>query len=245
LDDKITEDKLEELLSKLIKYLKKKAIYIEFRNLMDYSGHKHTFEKCGFNYKPHLNYKLFVSNPDVMINRLNESKRRQIKKTVSAGVKYVKSNDVSDLEAYYKILTNTYRTKIRLPLFPIEFFLNLMKCDFGHMLVIKNNDEIIGGIVCVNDKNTLFEWYICGSNLSAQGIYPSVFATWSGILHAFNIGCKKFDFMGAGKPGKDYGVREFKSKFGGELVENGRFLYKCNPILYYLGKVAISLQRFI
>jgi lipid II:glycine glycyltransferase (peptidoglycan interpeptide bridge formation enzyme) len=45
--------------------------------------------------------------------------------------------------------------------------------------------------------------------------------------------------MGAGKPGDGYGVREFKSEFGGELVEHGRFLYVCKPQLYVLGKFMV------
>jgi serine/alanine adding enzyme len=46
--------------------------------------------------------------------------------------------------------------------------------------------------------------------------------------------------MGAGKPDEGYGVREFKSKFGGELVEHGRFLFVCNPRLYALGKYIVK-----
>ena len=50
-----------------------------------------------------------------------------------------------------------------------------------------------------------------------------------------------FDFMGAGKPDQDYGVREFKSKFGGELVEFGRFVKILNPMLYNFGKLSLKI----
>ena len=53
----------------------------------------------------------------------------------------------------------------------------------------------------------------------------------------------RFDFMGAGKPDEDYGVREFKSKFGGELVEHGRFLNVLQPLLYSVGKTAIKILK--
>ena len=52
-----------------------------------------------------------------------------------------------------------------------------------------------------------------------------------------------YDMMGAGKPNEAYGVRDFKSKFGGELVEHGRFLYVSNPLFYYLGKKAIKVLK--
>jgi len=48
-------------------------------------------------------------------------------------------------------------------------------------------------------------------------------ATWAAIDYACRNGISTFDFMGAGSPEKDYGVREFKEKFGGELVKPGRF----------------------
>jgi len=41
--------------------------------------------------------------------------------------------------------------------------------------------------------------------------------------------------MGAGKLDEEYGVREFKEKFGGKLVEYGRFICVNNRLLYQLG----------
>ena len=50
--------------------------------------------------------------------------------------------------------------------------------------------------------------------------------------------------MGAGAPGDGgYGVRDFKAKFGGELVEYGRFRYVANKPLYTLGKWAVNLMK--
>ena len=51
--------------------------------------------------------------------------------------------------------------------------------------------------------------------------------------------------MGAGKPDENYGVREFKEKFGGELVEYGRFIRINNPLLYKLGTSALSILKQI
>ena len=50
--------------------------------------------------------------------------------------------------------------------------------------------------------------------------------------------------MGAGAPGDGgYGVRDFKAKFGGELVEYGRFKYVCNPVLYAIGKLGVAILK--
>ena len=57
--------------------------------------------------------------------------------------------------------------------------------------------------------------------------------------------CARYDMMGAGEPGVPYGVRDFKSEFGGELVEHGRFLCVTQPILYKLGVFAVRLLKRI
>ena len=50
-----------------------------------------------------------------------------------------------------------------------------------------------------------------------------------------------FDFMGAGSPDSDYGVREFKSKFGGECVEYGRYIKINKPVLYHAGRIGLKV----
>ena len=66
-------------------------------------------------------------------------------------------------------------------------------------------------------------------------------ANYAAIRHAADNGFVRYDMMGGGSPGEDYGVRDFKAQFGGTLVEHGRFLYVCRPIIYKLGKAVINL----
>ncbi|NCB68821.1 MAG: GNAT family N-acetyltransferase [Bacteroidia bacterium] len=114
---------------------------------------------------------------------------------------------------------------------------------YGSLLVVKSEDKILGGILCVGDGNVLYEWFVCGDDGELPKVYPSVMATRAGIEYAVNNGYRMFDFMGAGKPDSKYGVRDFKARFGGKLVEHGRFLYICSPFLYFTGKVILALRR--
>ena len=110
--------------------------------------------------------------------------------------------------------------------------------------MVRYKDEIIGGTVCVYDDETVYEWFACGKDGIYKTIFPSTLATWSGIRFAAESGRKRFDMMGAGAPGDGgYGVRDFKAKFGGELVEYGRFKYVCNPLLYAIGKLGVAVLR--
>lgn len=116
----------------------------------------------------------------------------------------------------------------------------------GKYFLVEYNKEIIGGIMCpITPDKAIYEWYVCGLDGQHNGIYPSVLATWAPIDYALKKGLKYFDFMGAGKPDQNYGVREFKSKFGGESVNFGRFERINNRFLYKLGKIGIKLRSII
>jgi len=61
------------------------------------------------------------------------------------------------------------------------------------------------------------------------------------ILPGVTIG--ECSIIGAGSADSDYGVREFKSKFGGELVQYGRFLRVNNKLLYNIGKFGLKILQ--
>jgi lipid II:glycine glycyltransferase (peptidoglycan interpeptide bridge formation enzyme) len=91
----------------------------------------------------------------------------------------------------------------------------------------------------------IYEWYVCGTDGEIKDVYPSILATWAAMDYANQNNIPRFDFMGAGSPDKDYGVREFKSKFGGEEVEHGRFFKVFNPLLFNVGKTGVKILKSI
>lgn len=241
LDNEISNNALSKLLNTLKDELKSKAIYIEIRNYSDYSSRQTTFEDASFSYQTHLNIWIATSDSDKALSGLSESKRRQLKKAIKNGAIALPSTDKKQLTEFYQILQNLYKRKIRKPLFPFEFFEKLLAQDFAHFIVVTQRKKVIGGIICVELKGKiLYEWFVAGNDRENKEAYPSLLATWSAIEYATENKFEYFDFMGAGKPEKGYGVREFKSRFGGKTVEYGRFLYICKPFRYKLGQLAMS-----
>ena len=210
-------------------------IYIETRNFNDFSHWKEAFEDAGFSYKPHLNFHV-----DPSVNKLSDNRKRQLKKSDA-----VVSEGVSELEIreWYKVLAELYRTKVKTPLWPIDFFLEAYRQDIAKFLLVKHEGRIIGGSMVVADERTVYEWFECGLNAQYKDQYPSVLATYAGIQLAHQSGCARYDMMGAGEPGVPYGVRDFKAEFGGKLVEHGRFLCVCKPILYKIGTIGIKILK--
>lgn len=241
----ISSSVLGELLSDLIDGLRKEAIFLEIRNLNDYSFWKNDFCRKGFEYIPHLNIQIDTTDRDEVWKGLSKSKRRQIRLAEKNGTVCRLAKSEEDIKAFYLCLKKFYKTKVKTPLFPLEFFLKLAVNEYGRIFVIKLNEKIIGGIACVIfDKKCVYEWFVCGEDLEHTNNYPSVYATWSAINFAIENNMSRFDFMGAGSPGKSYGVREFKSKFGGKEVENGRFLYIFSPVKYKIGKSGIRILKY-
>lgn len=255
-------------------------IYIEIRNFNDYSRWRGAFEAAGFAYQPHLNFHVDCTDKQMMWERLSDNRKRQIRKgdtppfvlRMSTGHSIGQSPSpllegremVSELDVreWYAILQELYRTKVKTPLWPVEFFVQAYKQGVGHFLLIRHEGKIIGGSMVVKkptpnpslkggentmenigENGVVYEWYECGMNAAYKEQYPSVMATWAGMQYAHEQGCARYDMMGAGVPGVPYGVRDFKSEFGGTLVEHGRWLYVAKPRLYAIGKAGVEMLK--
>ena len=246
LSEDISDEGLEILLRELIDSLKEKAIFLETRNFNDYGRWRAVFEKCGFAYEPHYDVHVDTSSVEVINGRIDRNRKRNIKKAREKGVVVDENPTYEDLRSFYALLEILYRTKVKLPLYPFEFFEKLREVSSSRFFVAKKEDgEVIGGLVCVVlDGRAVYAWMACGEDQKYREMSPSVMVNYAGICHAAEQGCGRFDFMGAGKPDDGgYGVRDFKLKFGGELVEYGRFNYVCNPLLFNVGKLGVNLMK--
>ena len=220
-----------------------RPIYIESRNFHDYSKWKSIFETNGYAYQPHLNFHVDCMQEN-MLATMSESRRRQIKKAIKSGVEIIEAQSQDDVIAYYEILKDLYINKVKTPLFPVEFFLSFFDNSFGKYLLVKYEGKIIGGIMCpILKARTIYEWFVCGLDEQYKNQYPSVMATYAAIEYANSNNISCFDFMGAGKPDEAYGVRDFKARFGGEMVEYGRYLCVRKPLLYNIGKLGVKLLK--
>ncbi len=232
--DECGDEALEYLLSQTRKALSRKVIYVEVRNYNDYAERVDAFARAGFRYVPHLNIHVDVDGEEAMLARVAAPKQRQIRAAEGRGVEAMVTREAADVEAFYALLAEVYRTKARVPLFPQEFFEKLVGRPEARLVVTREQGRVTGGMMIVElAGRTAYEWFVCGD----------VMATWGGLRLASELGVERFDFMGAGRPDVPYGVREFKRHFGGRLVEHGRFLSVCRPVLYKLGVAYVKMRR--
>lgn len=237
---------LDLLLEGIETEVSKTAIYIETRNLTNYNNYVSGFENHGWTYIPYIDFQVNTRDRQTMISSVGESRMRQIKKALKAGVFWREATSIDEVKVFFTILQGLYQNKVRKPVLVWDFFRQCYEDGFGKFLLVHFSGEIIGGIFCpiMNDK-VVYEFYICGLDNDYKEQCPSVIATWAAMEYASKNNIPVFDFMGAGNKNEDYGVREFKSRFGGELVEFGRYNKVCKPLLYKLGKLGLKAMRHI
>lgn len=246
LSEDIADEELRALLSAMKTRLKRKAIYIETRNFNDYSRWRKVFEQCGFDYEAHYNVHMDTSLLETVNGKMDRNRRRNIKRAKENGVIIDENPSWEEVQKFYSQLDELFRKKVKLPLYPYEFFAKLKNMSSSRFFVAKDaTGEVIGGLACVAlEGRALYAWAACGDDQNHKDLSPSVMVNYAAICHAAKNGFPVFDFMGAGKPDDGgYGVRDFKLKFGGELVEHGRFVQVCHPLLYGLGKCAVKILK--
>jgi len=232
------------LLFKELKTFTGKTIYTEIRNLFNPEIFSTELLNAGFRFKPHLNYIIPLISEQENMKLLSKSKQRQIKISLKNSARIQEAESLKDARDFYLILKKLYRTKVRKPLPAFDFFKTFYEKVIGKLFIIKYKSDVIGGIVCpIFNNKYIYEWYIAAKDGYIKNIYPSVLSTWAAIKYGLENGFEYFDFLGAGSPDSDYGVREFKSKFGGNLVNNGRFIRINRPLLYHAVQTGLKISK--
>lgn len=242
--DDICDEATKQLLHYCTETLRRKAIYIETRNLNDYSPLRHLFETQHFLYRPHYNYLLpLTEDPQI---RYHRSLRRNLRTAEQYRAEICHNATEEEVRQFFNVLQELYHTRVHTPLLPQNFFIACLHSPLFHYTLIKNNaNQVIGGtLIAITHPKTAHLWYAADSRETDKHFYPSAVVHDATLRYCQEQGLTSFDFMGAGRPDDGgYGVRDFKAQFGGTLVENGRFLRILHPLLYRIGCIAIKLKR--
>ena len=244
--DKLQKESLDALLKELIDQTRKKALFIQFRNLFSWEEHLLVFEQNGFGLLDRLNFILDTSGREKVLTNMSASRRRQIRKGLNSGAEIIEAENIAQVREFYHLLYRLYRYKVKKPLpdwsFFENFYLKSREGKLGIIRLVRYNDKIIGGILSpVWQNKVIYEWYVCGLDKEYKKQHPSVLSTWAAIDYALNNDIKTFDFMGVGKPDVPYGVRDFKARFGGRMVNYGRLTRVNNRFLYHIAELGYNV----
>ena len=238
---------LQHLLNKYLKVIKNKAIYSQIRNLNDTSNQKAIFKKYGFQFEDHLN--IHISLPlteEDYWNVIKSKTKNKIRKAFNNNIQFGLVKKREELEDVYSLLREVY-DKIKLPLpDPSLFYAAWDILGQKHIKIFKatKDGRMIGCRLELLHGGRIYDWY-AGSKQEYNKYNVNDFLPYKIICWAINNGYAIFDFGGAGHPSKPYGVRDHKMKFGGELVNFGRYNIIHAPLIYHFAKAGLYLWQFV
>lgn len=237
-------------LRKYEEILKKRAVYTQFRNFSVLPENVQiVFKKNGFLYSDHLN---IIQNVSIEINeqwnQFSRSRKKGIKRAQNYGFQFSYSDSINQLDYFYRLLKDTY-TRIKLPIpdkSHFEELLNQNKHNNVKIFFINKDDTFIAGLFVLIYKETMYGYYM--GSVSRQDVLkekPLDFLFWEVFKWCKENHLSYFDWLGAGSPSKDYGVRDFKLQFGGEVVNLGRFQKHHKPLLMLISKLGLFIWKHL
>ena len=239
----INDEDYHQILLKINNILKKKVIYLQFRHLNLVSDNRKTILKQNhINYKSH--FTIINTIHSEMLNDFNSGRRKNIRRAIKRGVEFRLLDSQKEYELGGEIITNMYN-KLKIPCPSISFFKKMQLDSFHkkiHAFGAFYNENLISVRFCLNHKETLYDWY-AASLPNHNKFYPNDYIVFKVMEWAENQNFSHFDFGGAGNMQEDYGVREFKLKFGGELMEHGRNEIVYQKVLYFFGKLGFKILK--
>jgi serine/alanine adding enzyme len=227
---------------------RKCALYSEIRNTYDTSHFHPLFEELGYNFEDHLNFLIDLNKPEEEIwKQIHSSMRKNIKRAQRNGVIIEEMEDKSYIETFYDFLKDVYHdTKV--PLMDISLFEAiydiLVPKGMAKFYLAKHNGEYIGGRSTLFYKKIVYAHRV-GVPRKYKILYSNALLNYQIMLWGSENGYHTFDFGGAGKPDKEYGVREFKRQFGGKSVNFGRYKKTHSPLRMKIAEKGFEVYRRI
>ena len=240
------ENVLSNLLEKYNSILGNKLVYTQVRNIFNVDKYNHIFEKHNFKRIAHLNYIIELNKDiDKIWENVYPKRKNEIRKGVKEGVTAKEIDYKTELNAAYDIVEAIYK-KAKLPLPEYAYFQKAIKVQGGgNILRIIGGyfeTKLIGVIFLLCFEGRVYNWYAAAIP-DYYKKYPNDVITWEAIKWASENGFTVFDFGGAGNPAKEYGVRDFKKKFGGLEINYGRYECIHKPTVMRLSELGFKLWQ--
>jgi hypothetical protein len=241
----------EEALCQLLRAYEASAVknwvlFTELRHTSDMSGLAGALADSGFVPEEHLNFQLDLNRPvDNLWSGMTKSGRQAVQRSRNKGVVTEDVKDRSLIPIFYQLVHRTF-LRARVPLADISLFEAifdvLVPRGMAKMVMAQVNGQYAAASVTALYKGVMFGWYM-GFDESLRTARPNDSVMWHMIEWGAENGFQCLDFGGAGKPGESYGPRDFKAKFGPQLVSFGRHTRVHHPRSLAVSRFVYAMYR--
>ena len=237
------------MLSEINKQVKSKSVYTQIRNYNETLAYKLAFDEKKFKKDDHLDIIINLKKNEIdLFSDMHSTRRKQIRRSYKRGIRCELIEDYSEhlVKELYTLLAKLYK-QISLPLASFDLINETVKQfmpkGWIRIFVAYLGNKIVGFRMVLTYNSIIFDWY-AASEKELQDKYINDVLPWEVIKWGSLNGYDYFDFGGAGKPNKEYGVRDFKLKFGGEMVNYGRYEKINMPLLMAVGKIGLEIKKW-
>jgi CelD/BcsL family acetyltransferase involved in cellulose biosynthesis len=240
---------LATLLRAHARVARRRSLFTELRNLSDVGEMGSTLCAEGFVREDHLNYLIDLTPPvGAIFQNIGRRARKHIRRGLSRGEVVVEEvTEREQIAVWDELLRRTYKLA-KVPLADRSLFEAAFDVLYPRGMV-RFTLARVGQVPAAVSVELLYQgimygWY-GGVDRSYASYLPNELLTWHILKWGAENGYRLYDFGGAGKPDEEYGVRDFKAKFGGQLVNFGRHVRVYAPLTLALARVGFQAYRSI
>jgi hypothetical protein len=224
----------------------KEVLYTKLRNVSNMAKVQSVLQEHGFEYKDHVNYLIDLTRPaDVIFANINKSGRSAVRRSQRRGVVPKELRHRSQIPAYYDLLLQTH-LRANFPLADVSLFYAvydiLVPKGMAKMMFACVDDQYAAASLEMPFKDVIYSWY-SGYDSAFSKTCPNDFLVWYILEWGAQNGYSCFDFGGAGAPGEPYSPRDFKAKFGGQLVNYGINIRVHAPVRLMLSRMLYQIYK--
>jgi serine/alanine adding enzyme len=225
--------------------MRSSVLFTEVRPLSEDCSERAALIEEGYDHESYLNYLSDVRrSPEELVQRMNKHGRRDLRAGQRQELHVGDATCLEGIDILYSILQETY-ANARVPLADKDLFVNAVQIlsprKMMKVFLVHHEGIPVAGTIVLCHRDTAFFWYAGkrrGSTLHAMEVIVFAMLEWAHV-HNYRI----FDFGGAGRPDQKYGVRDFKAKLGGDLVNYGRYRKIYSPWKFAVAERAYEASR--
>lgn len=237
---------LDALLRTYVRHTKG-VLFTEMRNLTDLNPIQPIFREHGFEYEEQLNYLIWLDRPsEEVLRNISRRTRKRIRRGLRQGEVVVREVQGREEVALFHDLVSRSYAAARVPLAHVSLFEAAFDLLYPRGMVkfflAWIGQECVAASAELAFKDTIFGWY-SGVDRAYSSYVPNELLMWRVLEWGSNNGYHVYDFGGAGRSDEEYGVRDFKAKFGGELVSFGRNAHVHSPARLAVSKAGYEAYR--
>ena len=230
---------IQALLDAYKKQLPCKTIYSEIRPIYPMN------DMPGWKRVGHYNLVMRLEKTEEeLFEQMHKERRRNVNQAIKAGLTFRELTTADEIQQVVALIEKTYRRK-HVPIGYLNMFdkvQGILK-DYAHFFGCYTAEgQMIAGQVRLCYGTLVYAWF-AGSDEDFFKLRPNDFTMWNVIRWAREKGYKEFDFGGGGEPGKPYGVRDYKLKYGCEMYDYGRYILAHRPLTYWAAATAYNLYH--